>query len=118
MKKMYINAAPQKTEFLVYHEMRNLVAPLKIRKNVNVLFEPYRSRILTAVTSGKTNVRPESVVKIMATIYSDYVRSCPYDIELYSAGSAIQRTLEYASPDNLLPVWKYYSNGNGRTYGF
>ena len=115
---MYINAAPQKTEFLVYHEMRNLVAPLKIRKNVNVLFEPYRSRILTAVTSGKTNVRPESVVKIMATIYSDYVRSCPYDIELYSAGSAIQRTLEYASPDNLLPVWKYYLNGNGRTYGF
>jgi len=107
---MYFQISPTKKETLVLQEIKYLIAPLKLRRCAQILYEPYRTKILNAITSGKTSVSPESIVKIMAIIYKDYIMGYPYNPELFAAGYCIKKTLEDASPQELLPVWEYYSN--------
>ena len=110
---MYFRVEPSKTEVLVFNEIQSIVAPLKIRRYDQVLYEPYRTKILDAITSRKTKIKPESIVKIMAEVYKDYIRSYENNLNLHAAGYFIKKTLEDTSPRELLPIWDYYANGTG-----
>jgi len=99
-------------EIVVFREIQSIFAPEKFRRCDQVFYEPYRSKILSATTTGKTKVNPRMVIRIMAKIYKSYIESCPHNFELFAAGYFIQRILKDSSPRELLPIWEHYSNGN------
>ena len=109
---MYFSVDLTKTEVSVLNELKSIVAPLKLRRWEQLLYEPCRTKILDAITTRKTKISPEKIVKILAGVYKDY-RSADNNLNLHATGYFIQRTLENASPRELLPIWEYYVNGRG-----
>lgn len=110
---MYFRIEATKTEVLVFQEMQSLVAPLKLRRYDQVLYEPFRTKILDALKTGKTKINPRLIVKTIAEVHKDYLKSYKNNIDLYAAGYFIQKTLEKTSPNDLLQIWEHYANGRG-----